>query len=79
MAKRAFSVSVQIAAYVMVEIEAESFEDALAQGREMISTSRGQLHTLRCAQLKTERNHSIQDTEAHLITVSDDANGMMYR
>lgn len=79
MATRNYSVDLQIALNLNVEIQAESFEDALVQGREMVSGARAATHMVRRSLAKSDTAVTINDTEANLCGVRDDDAGMMYR
>lgn len=76
---RAFSIDLQIALNVAVEIQAESFEEAVIRGREMVKDCRSSNHMVKRALAKSDNDVSVQDTEAVLIGVRDDDAGMMYR
>jgi hypothetical protein len=74
-----FSVALQVAAEITVDVKAENFEQALAEGREMVRTHRAAEHMLKRGMTKGDGAVQIQDIEAHLIRVCDDDAGMMYR
>jgi hypothetical protein len=76
---RAYSVNLQIALNIEVDIQAESFEEAVIRGREMVNNSRNSTHMVKRAMAKTDNAVQVQDTESHFIGVRDNDAGMMYK